>query len=259
MMKNALVAPALALVAGIVLAAPAHADFGQQTMGMSLSPYKPDLDSEKVDGHRIFPFYDCVFDDQTILEFGGDVDTHLWDGFGSLQLSLGANLGQAQGFARKSAAAGVCGEASDTEVQMTLLKVRPGVTYRFDPFLDWWSVPLVPYARAGLVFQGYMFTADGDFDTSGKTDPVGLRYGWEAALGLMLALDFLDAIDPFVPDTTRRARANGVFDHTFFYVEGAYQRIDNFGAPGFVFTPRDELFNTGLPVLWKAGLAVELL
>jgi len=75
----------------------------------------------------------------------------------------------------------------------------------------------------------------------------------------MLALDFLDVIDPFSPGTTRRARASGVFDHTFLFVEGAFQDVTSFGAPGFDLSPRDDFGGTGLPVSWRAGLAVELL
>jgi hypothetical protein len=178
-----------------------------------------------------------------------------------LQLTMGFDGSQAQGKAQKSdvIGTGVCGTPTDIDVQMTMFKVRPGLTYRLDPLLDWWSVPLVPYGRAGFVALGYAFTKDGDLDNTGSTDPLGVRLGFEFAAGMMLALDFLDSIDPFVPDTTRRGRANGTFDHTFLFVEGAWQPVTTFGQPGFVFSPDDTFFGTRMPVLWKIGIAVELL
>jgi hypothetical protein len=75
----------------------------------------------------------------------------------------------------------------------------------------------------------------------------------------MVALDLLDQHDPFTPGATRRARASGTFDHTFVYVEGAWQDVTTFGAPGFNLSPRDGLLGTGLPLSWAVGLAVELL
>lgn len=242
-------------------AAPAQADFGQQTLSLAISPYKPAIDSEYIDGtQRIFPIYSCMYSGATLAEVGGDADTHLFDGFGSLQLSVGVNLAQAQGKAQPTSVldTGECGTPTDTDVQLSMLKLRPGITYRADQLLDWLKVPFVPYGRLGLVGVAFAFTKEGAFE-AGAVEPVGLRFGWEAAAGLMLALDFLDAIDPFVPDTTRRARANGTFDHTFLFGEAAWQQVDTFGRPGLVLTPDDEFFGTRMPVMWKLGVAVELL
>ena len=252
----------LVVAVGALAAHPARADFGQLTVDMGVSPYKPNIDSEIFNSHKIFPIYACVYGDKILAEVGGDVDTHLWDGFGSLQLSFGFSVSQAQGKAQDVAvlSSGTCGKKTNTDVQLSMAKLRPGITYRFDALLDKWSIPLVPYARLGLVAQGFMFTKGGDFEKDGKTNPVGMRFGWEAAGGMMLALDFLDSIDPFLPDTTRRGRANGAFDHTFVFVEGAWQPVSSFGEPGFVFTPAADTFiGTGVPVLWKVGIAVELL
>ena len=57
----------------------------------------------------------------------------------------------------------------------------------------------------------------------------------------------------------RNARALGVFDHTFFYVEGAFQDVSNFGQPGFVLSPREKLLRTNLPVVLSLGVAIELM
>ncbi len=249
------------LLAVAVGAEPAAADLGQQTLALAISPYKPAIDTELVQGYRrIFPVYGCLFGGATLIEVGADADTHLYDGFGSVQLSAGLNLAQARGKAQPTDAltSGECQAATDTDVELSLLKLRPGITYRADQLLDLFQVPLVPYGRLGLVATAFAFTKEGAFE-QGTVEPVGLRFGWEAAAGLMVALDFLDAIDPFVPDTTRRARANGTFDHTFLFAEGAWQQIDTFGRPGLVLSPDDEFLGTRQPVLWKLGVAVELL
>lgn len=252
------------LLLAALFASPARADFGQQTLSLAVSPYKPAIDSEIVAhepvSQSVFPVYRCMFQGATLAEIGGDADTHLFDGFGSLQLSVGLNLAQARGKAQPTSVldTGECGASTDTDVELSLLKLRPGLTYRADQLLDWFSVPLVPYGRVGLVAAGFAFTKSGAFETGG-VDPVGMRFGWEAAAGLMIALDFLDAIDPFVPDTTRRARANGTFDHTFLFAEGAWQQLDSFGRPGLVLSPDDEFLGTRMPVMWKLGVAVELL
>jgi hypothetical protein len=252
---------ALVVVIGVLAALPARADLGQMTISLDIAPYKPAIDTELVHpGQPIFPIYKCEFGAQTLPEIGGELDEHLFDGFGSLELSVGFDISQAKGFAQPTSSVSTrkCGTATATAVQLSFLKVRPGLTYRFDPALDKWGVPLVPYVRLGLVGQTYLFTNSGDFD-KGKQNPLGERFGWEAAGGMMLALDFLDSIDPFVPDTTKRGIANGTFDHTFVFVEGDYQPVNSFNQPGFVFSPDDTFLGTGLPVLWKVGIAVELL
>jgi hypothetical protein len=171
------------------------------------------------------------------------------------------DIAQANGFAQPLEAGdlGTCQEPTKTPTQLTLLSLRPGLTYRFDPLLDWVGFPLVPYGRIGLVGMGYMWSRDGKLGVDNGHNPIGVRYGWEGAVGLMLALDFLDWIDPFTPQSTRRARANGVFDHTFIFVEGAFADVTSFGQPGFDLSPRDAFVGTGLPATFRAGLAVELL
>ncbi len=228
---------------------------GRGTVSMSVGSYKPNLDADSS-----FPVYACFFDDATLAQLSGGGDLHLWDGFGSLQLSVSVDIMQANGFAQPIAAgtSGSCEKPTTTAVQLTMASVRPGLTYRFDPFLDWFGIPLVPYGRVGLVGTGYLFSEDGEV-AAGSHNPIGARYGAEGALGLMLALDFLDPIDPFTPEATRRARANGVFDHTFVFIEGAVMDVTSFGEPGFDLSPKDDFVGSGLPATFRVGVAVELL
>jgi hypothetical protein len=230
--------------------------FGRGSVTMAVGSYKPNIDA-----NSSFPVYECFFDGATLPQLTAGGDLHLWDGFGSIQASLHIDLMQANGFAQPLAAreSGRCERPTATAVQMTMAALRPGLTYRFDPFLDWFSFPLVPYGRVGLVGVGYMFSKGGDVNVDGGHNPIGARYGTEGALGLMLALDFLDPIDPFTPEATRRARANGVFDHAFLFVEGAVMDISSFGEPGFDLSPKDDFLDSGLPATFRVGVTVEFL
>ncbi len=236
---------------------------GEVTLSMFVGPYHPGIDDEQVDGGAIFPIYECFFDDATLVELGASLDYHLLDIFGSLQIGLGVNATQAKGFALAPTVTGVdgCGQRTDDSVELTIVKVKPQLSYRLDPLLDWFGFPLVPYGRVGLVGAGYAFTTSGLFpDAPTKAqNPVGLVLGWEAAGGLMLALDFWDYIDPFSKYGTKRARAHEVFDHAFVYGEALWQPVDNFGRPSLILSPTDPFSGTSSPWTVHFGVAVELL
>jgi hypothetical protein len=255
------------LAVGFLGSAPAYAGLGQMNVSLRVAPYKPALDTERVGGARVYPVYGCFFDDAILPEVGADIDVHLFDELGSLELTLGVTGAQASGKSRALDAItpadislGRCGDPADGSVELSILKVRPALTYRFDPFLEWIDFPLVPYGRLGLVAAGYAWTREGQLDDGGASegnDAMGLVFGWEAAFGLSLALDFWDYIDPFTPYVTQRAQANGIFEHAYIYGELVYQPVDNFGAGGFVFSPSDVIANTSAPATAHFGLMVE--
>lgn len=255
-------------VISIVCVAPAaQARPGGWNVGIHVGPYQPAIDDEKVSDDNIFPVYACFFDDAVLAELGFQVGVTLFDAIGSLEFGVHSSFSQARGNGQSlssiDATTGtkVCGTSTEGSVELTIVKLRPGLTYRFDYFLDAAGFPVVPYGRAGVVAAGYGFSSEGVFDdtvTTQSVDPLGVVFGLEGALGVQLALDFLDPIDPFTPRTAQRARTNGVFEHAFVYGELVFQDIRNLGQPGFVFSPRDTVFSTGLPVMAQVGLALEL-
>jgi hypothetical protein len=264
--RPALAALGVALLPALLLADGARADTGSVTLDLRVGPYKPAIDTEVVDGEPIFPVYSCFFDDATLPEVGLTLDMHLFDDLGSLQVGTGLSVSQARGKTRDLATAsevvtGECDKSADAtgDIELTMVKIRPGLTYRFDPLLDWWGVPLVPYARLGVVANGYAWTRAGAFDDGQRVQPAGFVFGYEGSAGLMLALDFWDWVDPFTKHTTIRARALDVFNHAFIFAEAQYQRIDNFGSAGYVFSPVDPTGATDLPWTFHFGLAVEFL
>jgi MYXO-CTERM domain-containing protein len=266
----------LALVGGLGAAAPASADIGQLTVGAKVGPYYPAIDREVAGGQLIYPIYKCFFDDRTFPAAAVDIDVHVFDLVGSLELGLGMGFTQLVGTelpleAGSAANVGTrtCVEpprnANPDSVELTLAFLKPQVTYRLDPLLDYFGFPLVPYGRAALVGAGYAWTRKGAFDNDSANvgqNPLGVRFGYELALGMMLNLDWIDMIgvwDFLTGDKDRtKAHPNDVLAKSYIFIEGVTMQVDNFGSPGFNLSAEDRLFETRLPWTFNAGIAVEL-
>jgi hypothetical protein len=268
-------------VLGLILCASqtAQAYPGQVTFGIKAGPYVPAIDSELSDGQPIYPIYRCFFDDSILPQIGMDLDVHLFDRFGSLEFGVGAAVSQAQGHVLELEAAnpsfantGTCAEPGDDTVELSILQLRPGLTYRLDPLLDYYSFPFVPYARVGLVGAGYAFTREGGFDESEASaghNPIGMRFGYELAVGMMFALDFIDIIRMAdwagaVLDgpgsnikSRRKKRRASVMEHVYVFSEVLTSQVDTFGQPGLVLTAEDRLFETNLPWTFNMGISME--
>ena len=258
---------ALVLIATVLGAPAASADLGDITVQGGIGPYTPALDQGAT-----FPAYGCLYKDSLIIpRFDVDVGLHVFDAFGSIQLNLGFGAMQSRGKAQPVGAPTVnpvtglrdCQPVSDsaTDVELTMLTLRPGLSYRADQLLDYFGIPLVPYGRVGVLFGGYAFTKAGLYDdakVAQGVNPAGVRLGLEGALGLMLVMDWWDSFTIFSQNTTKRAQALDVFQHAFFYAEVVAQTLDTFGAPGPNLGPTDYLFRTELPVFFNLGVALEV-
>lgn len=229
----------------LFIAIPANADLGQINFGIVGSTYKPALDlSTKPDGSQIAGFYGNMFSDKLLPLMGVEVDVHLLDDFGSLQVGLGL----AYAYAGGNAIAVSTGARSNDPAGLHMLHLKPQLTYILDPWVD--IVPLAPYVRAGIVTMGYMFTYQGSIDReAGGANPMGFMFGYEAAAGLMLALDWLE------PSVSKQASANGVYDHIYLKAEAAYMPINNFGRNGLNFSPAWPTPN--FPMMLTFGLVFE--
>lgn len=260
-------------VLAALVAVPAAAYPGQLTTTIKVGPYVPAIDSEVRDGEKITPIYSCFFEDGILPMginpmLGVDLDLHVFDLFGSLEAGVGLSFTQARGTALSvaSTTTGACGGGEGTgSVELTIGMMRPALTYRLDPLLDYFGFPLVPYARVGLLGAVYAFTADGAWDnptSSNGHNPLGLRFGWEGAVGLMLALDFID-MRQFWSLVANRSwpplHKSRILEHAFLLVEAQTQSIDTFGQPGLVLTPEDRVFGTRLPLMVNIGVAMEIM
>jgi hypothetical protein len=265
---------ALMLSLVVLAAGPALAYPGQLTTTIKLGPYVPAIDTEVRNGERITPIYSCFFENG-ILPLGinpmagVDLDLHIFDLFGSLEAGVGLSFTQARGTALSvdaGGATGGCGGGTGTSsVELSIGMMRPALTYRLDPLLDYFGFPLVPYARVGLLGAVYAFTADGAWDSpssGGAKNPLGVRFGWEGAVGLMLALDFIDMRQfwSLVANRTWPAvHKSRILEHSYLVLEAQTQSIDSFGQPGLVLTPEDRLFGTRLPLMVNIGVAMEIM
>ena len=238
------------------------------SVGVTIGPYAPNLDAERVNGVPIFPIYDCFFENQLVPETGVQVGWRTMQSVGTFELNFGASFSQMRGQGQPVAAlsAATSGEARCLEpaagsVELTVLKLKPALSYRFTPLLQHFGLPLVPYARVGAVVAGYGFSTAGQWDAAteaGGKNPAGVMFGYEGALGVQLSLAVLGRLDPFTPYTTQRARANGIFEDAFLFAEVYAQPLDNFGSSGFIFSPQDRIFQTQLPVSMNFGLSMDI-
>jgi hypothetical protein len=223
------------------------------------APYLPNIDgSKKADGNAIsLPIYKCLYgkpgaDAGAILPLMGiDVDVHMTDAFGSLQLGVGATYTYASGNALTNQKD--CNSQGTDPVGIHLFQLKPQLTYILDPWVE--IFPLAPYVRGGIVAQGYVFTHQGKVDEPGGkevqagTAGAGVVFGWEAAFGLMFMLDVLE------PTVAGAARGEGVYDHTYLKAEIAYMPINNFTGKGLDLSPAWP--TKDIPLMLTFGLVFE--
>ena len=238
-----------------------HAELGDLSFSILGSMYRPDLDSEATKSG--FEFYKCFFrrdpsDSEGPITplVGFDLNMHIWDGF-YVGLGLGYAYVPGHGLNTDKKDRPLCDSPGDYKVSLHMYQIRPQLTYAMNHFVDYF--PLFPYVRGALIGQGYYFNdgeaapKSGNVNSEGKViGNGGFRFGWSAAVGLMLRLDFLE------PSSVRSARGEGLFDHIYLMSELAYQKVDSFGKPGFNFSPKD-VMGTGLPLMWTFGLSFDLL
>lgn len=226
-----------------------NAEDGSLNIGIVGSIYQPDLDSERGSSNKLIsPFYKNFFNSPTLPLLGLELDWHLYDGFGSLQLGFGLSYTMAKGRALAL--------DSDDEVDSSnpiknaiaslhMYQLRPQLTYIFNPYKE--HFPLFPYVRTALVAHGYSFTGN----DKPKIKPNGFRFGYQVSLGLMLMLDFLE------PSAITEASGQGLFNHVYLKSEISYTQIDSFGQKGLQFSAKD-IMGSDLPLMWSFGLIFEL-
>lgn len=233
---------------------PANAYLGQASAAIVGSPYLPNLDgSTTAYGTRVKPIYSCMFYGSTLPFLGLEGEVHLWDDFGSLRAGLGAQYTFASGNALYSSELTPCTTISSIRTNLHLLHLKPMVSYVFDRFVD--IVPIVPYARLSVVGAGYYFIYRSGPDTRGESTeqtqslhPLGIRLGYEIALGMMFSLNWLE------PELAARSEGEEIYKHMYLKADVAYMSINQFGQRGINLSPR----TFQMPLMFTFGLGVDL-
>ena len=165
-------------------------------------------------------------------------------------LSLGTSVGffrdSAQGLLADTTFDDPTVRSSADRVRFNVLPVTLLLGYRFELLADRFRVPLVPYAKGGLAY-GFWWATDGNRDVAVDDNGVkgrGGSLGWQANLGLMLRLDFLER------SAARALDSNTGINHTYLFGEWQLSRMDGFGDLLNKVQVGDDT--------WYLGIAIEL-
>jgi hypothetical protein len=249
-------ASAAVMLAGVLLlaSAPAAAQIAvrgpdtyrtAQRFGLELrlGPYAPEVD-EEFKGAKT-PHKDYFGDDTRLMfqiEFDWQVYRH--------SLAGSAGVGASVGYFRETAAAPFNStddpgtERSGDKSRFSLYPLAVVGVYRADQLWRLWRIPLVPYGKLGLnytfwnIYDGNDLVAENPGGGRGR----GGTFGWQAAVGLSLVLDFIDA------GAARELDADTGINHTHLFFELAKYEVSGLGQ-------KDKL-HVG-DSTWLAGLLFE--
>ncbi len=186
---------------------------------LKLSSWTPLIDRE-------FPSttpYQRVFGGGGLLRGDLELDYQLFQSFGVL--SAAASIG----YGEKVGAAVLPGTTSKTSTTALLrfLPLKALATYRFDYLNQRYSVPIVPYLKAGLVMMQWWSIKGADLESTIDFTGEGREFGYSLVGGIAICLDFLDRRMARDFDT-----GTGV-NHSYLFAEGTFEQVNNFGVrPG---------------------------
>ena len=192
---------------------------------LKFGPYRPDVDSEfDHGGTEVRTPYKDYFGDGRHLLSQMEFDWQVLHKIGSLALGFGIGYFSVTGTAPVGTGTGqLSGDTSNFKV----VPMSLSAIYRFDYLLETRSIPLVPYGKIGLDYAYWQIT-DGNGEIA--EDPMGHSgrggtFGWHAAAGLGLVLDFLD------PDAARDFDADLGVNHTALTFEYTHADLSGLGQP----------------------------
>lgn len=169
----------------------------------------------------------------------------LFQRFGSF--SAGLSLGYAEVSASALETRASADQADRRVAQtasLTLVPAKLYAAYRFDWLALKWRVPLVPYAKAGLVGAYWRSTTGSKTETVSGARGAGTKFGLSGTLGAALLLDVFD------PRLARDFDTGMGVNHTYLFAEFTIEELNNFWlqpAKSIDFSSRH----------WTFGLALE--
>lgn len=216
----------------------------QWTFGMKFGPYVPDIDSEfDLGADEEGPYEEMFGGATTMVAF--EVDRYF--AYPAGQLGVTGGLGimgkTAKAYEIDAATGMVVRDANGAPVRskedtsFRLLPLTAGVVYRLTYLDDRWSIPIVPYGRAGLSYYLWWIKApSGDNaevptmdcpDLGGDCEgdkALGASIGWQASAGISIRAEKIDR-----DSATTMSDQFGI-EHAGFYAEFQLAKVDGFGA-----------------------------
>lgn len=202
------------------------------SLEFKLGGYKPRIDTEE--GLEGRPYHE-TFGGESMLLFELEMQRFFYQGIGS------AGVGFSAGYAEKYA--DTVTEEGATAPEKTALKVVPlrlNALYKFDYPAFRWSVPLVPYAKAGLIYTPWWINKGTETQNVGGRTARGGRWGYGLTLGASFLLDVLDR------RLARDFDSDLGVNHSYLFAEWTYAEVNNFGGAGLVLSSRHWMFGLAL-------------
>lgn len=224
-----LLSPSLARAEPVPYASAQHA-----AVELQLGPYRPDVDDELSPAH---PFQDSFGTDSSV-RFGLQVDwqlARLW----CCSFGLGASIGMAT-FSGKGRLADT-GDDSSEETTFTVLPLVASAVVRLDGPMRQWSIPVVPFARAGVVRASWWSEGGGGISSADDVQARGHTWGFELSAGVAVLLDGID------PDRARALDQDVGINHSYLTFAALVDAVD-LGGDVMILSDTS----------WTAGLLLEL-
>ena len=207
-------------------------------LGLRIGPYLPDID--KAFAGESGP-YQRFFGSRSSLLVGVDVDRIVYSGFGQFGVAM------TFGLSRNTAGALVANTMQRTGADKNRFYVLPtsiGAVYRLSVLDELFSIPVVPYAKAGLAYYmwGVREAGRGWARGSNGAAAVGGSLGFEGAVGVAVRLERLD------PRAATNLQTEMGIEHLGAFIQWGYADVDHFGTAGHLSLGGQT---------WSVGLNVE--
>lgn len=179
--------------------------------------------------------YEDTFGDASLLVVEVELQRFFYQGIGT------AGVGLSAGYGEKYSAAKLTGGGDAAEkTALKLVPLQLNGFYKFDYAAFEWGIPLVPYAKLGLVYTPWWMTKGNDTEVVNGNKASGGKWGWAGTVGVAFLMDVLE------PRFARDFDSDLGVNHTYLFAEYAHSEVNNFGGKGLVLSSRRWMFGLAL-------------
>lgn len=182
--------------------------------------YNPEVDS----AFESATPYEDAFGTGFMWGLGAYVDYQLLRDYGSLAIGAGVSYNSITGEAVEA--------ESDDETSLYMMPMTLGLTYRFDMLAQRWSIPIVPYAKAGLTCALWWVTnGKGEIaNTRNPNSPYEERTGWSTTLGFYYGGGVQFLLDVFSHRMATTMDSEMGVNNSYLFVEYLRHSLNDFGS-----------------------------